>query len=118
MQVSQEVQSIVERTRALVREVVLPLDDEHDGDIEAASFGPALLLTALNVRYRDFRFVVPFIVQFGLYVSPVGFSSGVVAPEWRPHPSSTRKCSSATASTHSARSVIGTRHIYSRQEMS
>ncbi|UOM37189.1 ABC transporter permease [Acuticoccus sp. I52.16.1] len=49
----------------------------------AASFGPALLLTALNVRYRDFRFVVPFIVQFGLYVSPVGFSSGVVAPEWR-----------------------------------
>ena len=36
MQVSQEVQSIVERTRALVREVVLPLDDEHDGDIEAA----------------------------------------------------------------------------------
>ncbi|WP_300386622.1 acyl-CoA dehydrogenase family protein [uncultured Nocardioides sp.] len=40
MQVSQEVQSIVERTRALVREVVLPLDDEHDGDIEAAGGEP------------------------------------------------------------------------------
>ena len=49
----------------------------------AASFGPAMLLTALNVRYRDFRFIVPFIVQFGLYVSPVGFSSTVIAPEWR-----------------------------------
>ena len=36
MQVSQEIQSIVERTRTLVREVVLPLDDAHDGDIEAA----------------------------------------------------------------------------------
>ncbi|WP_300539136.1 acyl-CoA dehydrogenase family protein [uncultured Nocardioides sp.] len=40
MQVSQEVQPIVERTRALVREVVLPLDDEHDGDIEAAGGEP------------------------------------------------------------------------------
>jgi len=35
------------------------------------------------VRYRDFRFVVPFIVQFGLYVSPVGFSSSVVPAQWR-----------------------------------
>jgi len=42
-----------------------------------------LWLTSLNVRYRDFRIVVPFIVQFGLYVSPVGFSSGVVSAEWR-----------------------------------
>jgi lipopolysaccharide transport system permease protein len=49
----------------------------------AASLGPALLITALNVKYRDFRFVIPFIVQFGLYVSPVGFSSAVVPPEWR-----------------------------------
>jgi len=48
-----------------------------------ASMGPALWLTSLNVRYRDFRIIVPFIVQFGLYVSPVGFSSSVVSAEWR-----------------------------------
>ena len=45
--------------------------------------GPALLITALNVKYRDFRYIIPFIVQFGLYVSPVGFSSAVVPEEWR-----------------------------------
>jgi lipopolysaccharide transport system permease protein len=49
----------------------------------AASFGPALVMTALNVKYRDFRFVIPFIVQFGLYVSPVGFSSAIVPEHWR-----------------------------------
>ena len=43
-----------------------------------ASLGPALFITALNVKYRDFRYIIPFIVQFGLYVSPVGFSSAVV----------------------------------------
>ena len=43
-----------------------------------ASLGPALWITALNVKYRDFRYIIPFIVQFGLYVSPVGFSSSVV----------------------------------------
>jgi lipopolysaccharide transport system permease protein len=43
-----------------------------------AALGPSLLLTALNVTYRDFRFILPFIVQFGLYVSPVGFSAEVV----------------------------------------
>jgi lipopolysaccharide transport system permease protein len=48
-----------------------------------ASLGPALILTSLNVRYRDFRFILPFIVQFGLYVSPVGFSSAVVPEQWR-----------------------------------
>lgn len=48
-----------------------------------ASLGPSLILAAMNVRYRDFRFIVPFIVQFGLYVSPVGFSSSVVPDEWR-----------------------------------
>ena len=48
-----------------------------------ASVGPALWITALNVKYRDFRYVIPFIVQFGLYVSPVGFSSSVVPGEWR-----------------------------------
>ena len=48
-----------------------------------ASMGPALWITALNVKYRDFRYVIPFIVQFGLYVSPVGFSSNVIPEEWR-----------------------------------
>ncbi len=43
-----------------------------------ASFGISLWLAALNVKYRDFRYIVPFIVQFGLYVSPVGFSSAAV----------------------------------------
>jgi lipopolysaccharide transport system permease protein len=47
------------------------------------SMGPALWITALNVKYRDFRYVIPFIVQFGLYVSPVGFSSSVVPEKWR-----------------------------------
>lgn len=48
-----------------------------------AALGPGLIITTLNVRYRDFRFVIPFIVQFGLYVSPVGFSSSVVPAQWR-----------------------------------
>lgn len=48
-----------------------------------ASLGPALLLTALNVKYRDFRYIIPFVIQFGLYISPVGFSSSIVPPEWR-----------------------------------
>jgi len=48
-----------------------------------ASLGPGLWIAALNITYRDFRFVVPFIVQIGLYISPVGFSSAVVPEEWR-----------------------------------
>ena len=50
-----------------------------------AALGPGLYITAVNVKYRDFRYVIPFIVQFGLYVSPVGFSSAVVSPAhgWR-----------------------------------
>jgi lipopolysaccharide transport system permease protein len=48
-----------------------------------ASFGFGLWLATLNVKYRDFRYVVPFIVQFGLYISPVGFSSSVVPGKWR-----------------------------------
>jgi len=43
-----------------------------------AAFGPCLLLSALNVKFRDFRYIIPFIVQFGLYLSPVGFSSEIV----------------------------------------
>jgi lipopolysaccharide transport system permease protein len=49
----------------------------------AASLGPALWITSLNVKYRDFRYIIPFIVQFGLYVSPVGFSSSLVPEQWR-----------------------------------
>ncbi|MBF8176669.1 ABC transporter permease [Herminiimonas contaminans] len=48
-----------------------------------ASLGPGLLAASLNVKYRDFRFIVPFIVQFGIYISPVGFSSTVVPEKWR-----------------------------------
>ena len=48
-----------------------------------AALGPGLWITALNVKYRDFRYVIPFIVQFGLYVSPVGFSSSIVPENWR-----------------------------------
>ncbi|AKG23986.1 ABC transporter permease [Calothrix sp. 336/3] len=49
----------------------------------AAAMGVGLWLAALNVEYRDFRYIVPFIVQFGLYISPVGFSSNVVPQQWR-----------------------------------
>ena len=48
-----------------------------------ASVGPSLWITSLNVKYRDFRYVIPFIVHFGLYVSPVGFSSSMVPEQWR-----------------------------------
>lgn len=47
------------------------------------AFGCGLWISALNVQYRDFRYVIPFIVQFGLYVSPVGFSSSIVPEQWR-----------------------------------
>lgn len=43
-----------------------------------AAIGPGLLITALNVKYRDFRYVIPFLVQFGLYISPVGFASSLI----------------------------------------
>lgn len=48
-----------------------------------ASFGGGLLVSALNVKFRDFKYIVPFIVQIGLYLSPVGFSSAVIPEEWR-----------------------------------
>jgi lipopolysaccharide transport system permease protein len=53
------------------------------GLVFAASLGVGLWVAALMVRYRDFRFIVPFAVQFGLYVSPVGFLSSVVPDRWR-----------------------------------
>ncbi len=62
------------------RILTLPL---FTGIAFAASIGVGLWLAALNVEYRDFRYIVPFIVQFGLYISPVGFSSNVVPEQWR-----------------------------------
>jgi lipopolysaccharide transport system permease protein len=49
----------------------------------AASFGVGLWVPALMVKYRDFRFIVPFVVQFGLYLSPVGFYSSAIAEQYR-----------------------------------
>ncbi len=48
-----------------------------------AAFGTGLYITALNVKYRDFRYIIPFIVQFGLYITPVGFSSSNIPEKWR-----------------------------------
>jgi lipopolysaccharide transport system permease protein len=48
-----------------------------------AAFGAGLWLCALNVKYRDFRYIIPFLVQFGIYISPVGFSSNIVPEKWR-----------------------------------
>jgi lipopolysaccharide transport system permease protein len=48
-----------------------------------AAFGVGLYITALNVKYRDFRYIIPFIVQFGLYITPVGFSSSIIPMQWR-----------------------------------
>lgn len=49
----------------------------------AAAFGVGLWLTALTVKYRDFRFIIPFILQVGIFVSPVGFRTDFF-PNWRP----------------------------------
>ncbi len=48
-----------------------------------AALGAGLWLSALNVKFRDFRYIIPFIVQFGLYISPVGFSSSIVPEKWK-----------------------------------
>ncbi len=52
-----------------------------------AALGAGLFVSALNVKYRDFRYIVPFVVQFGLYISPIAFSSNSIyasekLPEW------------------------------------
>jgi len=49
----------------------------------ATALGVGLIFCAMNVKYRDFRYIVPFIVQFGMYISPVGFSSAIVPEKWR-----------------------------------
>ncbi|WP_421999014.1 ABC transporter permease [Reyranella sp.] len=48
-----------------------------------AGIGPAVWAAGIIVKYRDFRFIIPFVTQIGLYVSPVGFSSQIVPPEWQ-----------------------------------
>lgn len=48
-----------------------------------AALGPGLFITALNVKYRDFRYIIPFIVQFGMFVSPVAYRSSVIPDQWR-----------------------------------
>jgi lipopolysaccharide transport system permease protein len=48
-----------------------------------AAFGSGLYIAALNVKFRDFRYITPFIIQIGLYITPVGFSSSVVPEQWR-----------------------------------
>jgi lipopolysaccharide transport system permease protein len=47
------------------------------------AIGPILWLASLNVQYRDFRYVVPFLIQLGLFISPVGFSSSIIPERWR-----------------------------------
>jgi lipopolysaccharide transport system permease protein len=48
-----------------------------------AALGPGLYFAAMTVKYRDFRILVPFALQFGLYISPVGFSSALIPETWR-----------------------------------
>jgi lipopolysaccharide transport system permease protein len=60
--------------------VVLPL---LLGLAALTSLGAGYWISALNVKFRDFKYILPFVVQFGLYVSPVGFSSNVVPEKWR-----------------------------------
>ena len=48
-----------------------------------AALGFGIWLAAVNVKYRDFRYIVPFLIQFGLYISPVGFSSSIIPEKWR-----------------------------------
>ncbi len=49
----------------------------------AACMGIGLLFAALNVQYRDVQFIIPFLIQFGLYISPVGFSADLIPEKWR-----------------------------------
>jgi lipopolysaccharide transport system permease protein len=47
------------------------------------SLGVGVYLAALNVEYRDFRYIIPFLVQFGLLVSPIAFTLSSVPEQWR-----------------------------------
>lgn len=48
-----------------------------------AALGLGMWMTALNVKYRDFRYIVPFALQLMLFLSPVGFSSSIIPEQWR-----------------------------------
>ncbi len=48
-----------------------------------AAIGPGLWIASLNVRYRDFRQVLPFLLQFGMYLSPVAYATAVVPEQWK-----------------------------------
>lgn len=48
-----------------------------------ASLGPGLIFSSLNVKFRDFKYIVPFVIQLGMYISPVGFSSSIIPEKWR-----------------------------------
>ena len=48
-----------------------------------AGLGPGLWFTALNVKYRDIRYIIPLLAQLGLYASPVGYSSNIIPEQWR-----------------------------------
>jgi len=50
-----------------------------------ASFGIGLWLCALNVEYRDFRYIVPFVIQVGFFLSPVGYMTTRVPEIWHWH---------------------------------
>lgn len=63
-----------------IRILTLPL---FVGVAILTALGGGIWVAALNVRYRDFRYIVPFIVQMGLYISPVGFSGSIVPEQWR-----------------------------------
>ncbi|MBR2373024.1 MAG: ABC transporter permease [Lentisphaeria bacterium] len=45
--------------------------------------GVSYFVASLNVKYRDFRYIVPFVVQAGLYLSPVGFSISSIPGKWQ-----------------------------------
>lgn len=47
------------------------------------SIGTGLWVAALNAKYRDVSFIMPFIISFGLYISPIGFSSATIPEKWR-----------------------------------
>lgn len=48
-----------------------------------SAMGPSLWIAALNVKHRDFRFIIPLALQIGLYISPIGFSSNIIPEKWR-----------------------------------
>lgn len=60
--------------------LALPLFVAH---LTCLAFGISLWISSLNVKYRDFRYIIPFCVQFGLYITPVGFSSNLIPETWR-----------------------------------